>query len=49
MTSPALPRRPSRRELLQAGALAPLVPVTAGDTIHLSLSGLGEASLRFVP
>ena len=36
-------------EVILSGALAPLVPVTAGDSIHLSLSGLGEASLRFVP
>ncbi|MNE04290.1 2-hydroxyhexa-2,4-dienoate hydratase [compost metagenome] len=36
-------------EVILSGALAPLVPVGAGDSIHLSLSGLGEASLRFVP
>ncbi|SDU38197.1 fumarylacetoacetate hydrolase family protein [Geopseudomonas guangdongensis] len=36
-------------EVILSGALAPLVPVSAGDRIHLSLSGLGEASLRFVP
>lgn len=38
-----------RGEIILSGALAPLVPVVAGDRISLSMSGLGEASLRFVP
>lgn len=35
-------------EIILSGALAPLVPVTAGDQISLSLSGMGTSSLRFV-
>ena len=35
-------------EIILSGALAPLVPVTAGDHISLSLSGMGTSSLRFV-
>lgn len=35
-------------EIILSGALAPLVPVGPGDEIRLSLSGLGESSLRFV-
>jgi 2-oxopent-4-enoate/cis-2-oxohex-4-enoate hydratase len=35
-------------EIILSGALAPLVPVSPGDEISLSLSGLGESSLRFV-
>ncbi|WP_410480576.1 fumarylacetoacetate hydrolase family protein [Pseudomonas plecoglossicida] len=38
-----------RGEIILSGALAPLVPVTAGDRISLSMSGLGQSSLRFVP
>ena len=38
-----------RGEIILSGALAPLVPVVAGDQISLSMSGLGEASLRFIP
>jgi len=38
-----------RGEIILSGALAPLVPVVAGDHISLSMTGLGEASLRFVP
>ena len=35
-------------EVILSGALAPLVPVGAGDRIHMTISGLGSASLRFV-
>lgn len=35
-------------EIILSGALAPLVPVAAGDRVSLTLSGLGESSLRFV-
>lgn len=35
-------------EIILSGALAPLVPVTPGDFISLSLSGLGEMHLNFV-
>lgn len=34
-------------EVILSGALAPLVPVTAGDRIDMSISGLGTASLIF--
>ncbi|WP_249673337.1 fumarylacetoacetate hydrolase family protein [Pseudomonas abieticivorans] len=36
-------------EIILSGALAPLVPVAPGDAISLSLSGLGELHLNFVP
>lgn len=35
-------------EVILSGALAPLVPVAAGDRIHMTISGLGSASLQFV-
>lgn len=35
-------------EIILSGALAPLVPVGAGDRISLNLSGLGNSSLRFI-
>ncbi|MEG1080412.1 MAG: fumarylacetoacetate hydrolase family protein [Pseudomonas sp.] len=35
-------------EIILSGALAPLVPLVPGDRINLSMSGLGNASLRFV-
>ncbi len=35
-------------EVILSGALAPLVPVGPGDRIHMTISGLGSASLRFV-
>lgn len=38
-----------RGEIILSGALAPLVPVVAGDRISLSMSGLGQSSLRFIP
>lgn len=34
-------------EIILSGALAPLVPVTAGDRIEMAISGLGTASLTF--
>lgn len=37
-----------RGEIILSGALAPLVPVSTGDHISLSLSGMGTSSLRFV-
>ncbi len=36
-----------RGEIILSGALAPLVPVAAGDRIDMHISGLGSASLRF--
>ena len=35
-------------EVILSGALAPLVPVGPGDRIHMTISGIGAASLRFV-
>lgn len=35
-------------EVILSGALAPLVPVGAGDRIHMTIGGLGSASLQFV-
>ncbi|TDF85955.1 fumarylacetoacetate hydrolase family protein [Pseudomonas sp. H9] len=35
-------------EVILSGALAPLVPVGPGDEIGMSLSGIGQSSLRFV-
>ncbi|MBM3103985.1 fumarylacetoacetate hydrolase family protein [Pseudomonas sp. V1] len=35
-------------EIILSGALAPLVPLIPGDRINLSMSGLGNASLRFI-
>ena len=37
-----------RGEIILSGALAPLVPVSAGDHIDMHISGLGNASLRFI-
>ncbi|MEJ6656765.1 MAG: fumarylacetoacetate hydrolase family protein [Pseudomonas sp.] len=37
-----------RGEIILSGALAPLVPVGAGDHIEMHISGLGSSSLRFV-
>ena len=34
-------------EIILSGALAPLVPVTAGDRIEMKITGLGSASLTF--
>lgn len=36
-------------EIILSGALAPLVPVAPGDFVSLSLSGMGELHLNFVP
>ncbi len=36
-------------EIILSGALAPLVPVRAGDWFELSTDGIGGASLHFVP
>ncbi len=36
-------------EIILSGALAPLVPVAPGDFVSLSLSGMGEMHLNFVP
>lgn len=35
-------------EIILSGALAPLVPVTTGDQIEMSITGLGSASLTFI-
>ena len=37
-----------RGEVILSGALAPLIPLVPGDRLTLSMSGLGNASLRFV-
>lgn len=34
-------------EVILSGSLVPLVPVTAGDYVHVSVGGLGTASVRF--
>lgn len=34
-------------ELILSGALAPLIPVAAGDRFHLSIEGLGDCALSF--
>lgn len=36
-----------RGEIILSGALAPLIPLVPGDRLTLSMSGLGNASLRF--
>ncbi|SFU14290.1 fumarylacetoacetate hydrolase family protein [Pseudomonas marincola] len=36
-----------RNEIILSGALAPLVPVVAGDHLEMQISSLGTASLRF--
>lgn len=36
-----------KSEIILSGALAPLVPVTAGDRIEMNITGLGSASLTF--
>ena len=35
-------------EVILSGSLVPLQPVTAGDYVHVSVGGLGTASVRFV-
>ncbi len=35
-------------EVILSGSLAPLIPVVAGDRMHLTLEGIGECSCRFV-
>lgn len=34
-------------ELILSGSLVPLEPVVAGDTMHVSIGGIGTASVRF--
>ncbi|MEX0730552.1 MAG: 2-oxopent-4-enoate hydratase [Aquisalimonadaceae bacterium] len=34
-------------EVILSGSLVPLIPVTAGDYVHVSVGGLGTASVRF--
>lgn len=36
-------------ELILSGALAPLIPVSAGDRFSLSVEGLGDCSIHFAP
>jgi 2-oxopent-4-enoate/cis-2-oxohex-4-enoate hydratase len=35
-------------ELILSGSLVPLIPVVAGDSMHLELEGVGSASVSFV-
>ena len=35
-------------EVILSGSLVPLEPVLAGDTLNLSIGGLGGCSVRFV-
>jgi 2-oxopent-4-enoate/cis-2-oxohex-4-enoate hydratase len=35
-------------EVILSGSLGALIPVTAGDSLHLSIGGLGSASVRFI-
>lgn len=35
-------------EVILSGSLGPLIPVVAGDAMHLELEGIGTASCRFV-
>ena len=35
-------------EVILSGSLGALIPVAAGDSLHLSIGGLGSASVRFV-
>jgi 2-oxopent-4-enoate/cis-2-oxohex-4-enoate hydratase len=34
-------------EIVLTGSLGPLVPVVAGDRMHLSIEGIGDCSVRF--
>ncbi len=34
-------------EIILSGSLGPLLPVAAGDSLHLSIGGIGSASIRF--
>jgi len=36
-------------EIILSGALAPLIPVEAGDSFSLTAAGLGSCSIRFIP
>jgi len=35
-------------EIVLSGSLTPLVPVAAGDNLHISIGGIGSCSVRFV-
>jgi 2-oxopent-4-enoate/cis-2-oxohex-4-enoate hydratase len=35
-------------EIILSGSLVPLIPVVAGDRMHLELDGVGSASVSFV-
>jgi 2-oxopent-4-enoate/cis-2-oxohex-4-enoate hydratase len=35
-------------EVILSGSLGALIPVAAGDSLHLSIGGIGSASIRFV-
>jgi 2-oxopent-4-enoate/cis-2-oxohex-4-enoate hydratase len=35
-------------EVILSGSLAAMVPVTAGDSLRISLGGIGSASVRFI-
>jgi 2-oxopent-4-enoate/cis-2-oxohex-4-enoate hydratase len=34
-------------EIILSGSLGALLPVVAGDSLHLSIGGIGSASIRF--
>jgi 2-keto-4-pentenoate hydratase len=34
-------------ELVLSGALGPMVPVAAGDCVHVRIHAVGECALRF--
>jgi 2-oxopent-4-enoate/cis-2-oxohex-4-enoate hydratase len=36
-------------EIILSGALAPLIPVQAGDNFSLTATELGSCSIRFIP
>jgi 2-oxopent-4-enoate/cis-2-oxohex-4-enoate hydratase len=35
-------------EVILSGSLGAMLPVAAGDNLHLSIGGIGSASIRFV-
>jgi len=35
-------------EVILSGSLAPLIPVVAGDSMHMRIGGIGSAAVRFV-
>jgi 2-oxopent-4-enoate/cis-2-oxohex-4-enoate hydratase len=35
-------------EIVLSGSLGALIPVAAGDHLHLSIGGIGSAAVRFI-